>query len=43
LRKVERPEIVTWSLEEYARLLAVTKALDPMWYAACCLAGEAGL
>jgi integrase len=41
--KVERPEIVAWSLEEYARLLAAAKALDPMWYAACCLAGEAGL
>jgi integrase len=41
--KVERPEIVAWSLEEYARLLATAKALDPMWYAACCLAGEAGL
>ncbi len=41
--KVERPEIVAWSLEEYARLLAAAKALDPTWYAACCLAGEAGL
>ena len=41
--KVERPEIVAWSLEEYARLLAAAKALDPVWYAACCLAGEAGL
>lgn len=43
LLKVERPEIVAWSLGEYARLLAAAKALDPMWYAACCLAGEAGL
>jgi len=43
LLKVERPEIVAWSLEEYARLFAAAKALDPMWYAACCLAGEAGL
>ena len=41
--KVERPEIVAWSLEDYARLLAAAKALDPMWYAACCLAGEAGM
>jgi integrase len=41
--KVERPEIVAWSLEEYARLLAAAQKLDPMWYAACCLAGEAGL
>jgi integrase len=30
-------------LEEYATLLTAAKALDPMWYAACCLAGEAGL
>ena len=43
LLKVERPEIVAWSVEEYATLLAAAKALDPMWYAACCLAGEAGL
>ena len=41
--KVEHPEIVAWSLEEYARLLDAAKALDPTWYAACCLAGEAGL
>jgi len=43
LLQVERPEIVAWSLEEYARLLAAAKALDPIWYAASCLAGEAGL
>lgn len=43
LLKVERPEIVAWSVEEYARLLAAAKTLDPMWYAAVCLAGEAGL
>ena len=30
-------------MEEYATLLAAAKALDPMWCAACCLAGEAGL
>ncbi len=41
--KVERPEIAAWSLEEYARLIAAAKALDPMWYAAYYLAGEAGL
>ena len=33
LFKVERPEIVAWSVEEYATLLAAAKALDPMWYA----------
>jgi integrase len=43
LLKVERPEIVAWSVEEYARLLAAAKTLDPIWYAAVCLAGEAGL
>jgi integrase len=43
LLKVERPEIVAWSVEEYARLLAAAKKLDPIWYAAVCLAGEAGL
>lgn len=43
LLKVERPEIVAWSVEEYATLLAAASALDPTWYAACCLAGEAGL
>lgn len=43
LLRVERPEIVAWSLEEYARLLAAAKALDPNWYAAVCLAGEAGM
>src|SRR5580765_6897450 len=41
LLKVERPEIVAWSIEEYARVLAAAKRLDPMWYAATCLAGEA--
>ena len=30
LLKVERPEIVAWSVEEYATLLAAAKALDPM-------------
>ena len=43
LLKVERPEIVAWSVDEYARLLMAAKGLDPIWYAASCLAGEAGL
>jgi integrase len=43
LLKVERPEIVAWSLEEYARLLEAARRLDPVWYTAVCLAGEAGL
>ena len=41
--KVERPEIVAWDFEQYARLLAAAKAEGDEWYAALCLAGEAGL
>lgn len=41
--KVERPEIVFWEFEEYARILAAAKGDDPRWYTAVCLAGEAGL
>ncbi|MGE5183154.1 MAG: tyrosine-type recombinase/integrase [Acidobacteriota bacterium] len=41
--KVERPEIVAWDFEQYARLLAAAKAEGDEWYAAICLAGEAGL
>ena len=40
--KVERPEIVVWDFAQYARLLAAAKEGDE-WYAAVCLAGEAGL
>jgi len=43
LFKVERPEIESWDFEQYARLLAAAKAEGPDWYAAVCLAGEAGL
>jgi len=43
LYKVERPEIEPWDFEQYARLLAAAKAEGPDWYAAVCLAGEAGL
>jgi integrase len=43
LFKVERPEIVAWDFAQYARLLAAAKAESPDWYAAVCLAGEAGL
>lgn len=43
LLKTERPELVAWSLDEYGRLLRAAKEFDPMWYAAACLAGEAGL
>ena len=43
LFKTERPEIVPWDFEQYARLLAAAKTEGPEWYAAACLAGEAGL
>lgn len=41
--KVERPEIVAWGFAQYARLLAAAKLEGDEWYAAICLAGEAGL
>jgi integrase len=41
--KVERPEIVAWDFEQYARLLAAAKAEGEEWYVAVCLAGDAGL
>ncbi len=41
--KVERPEIVAWDFEQYVRLLASAKTEGEEWYAATCLAGEAGL
>jgi len=43
LFKVERPEIESWDFEQYARLLASAKVEGADWYAAVCLAGEAGL
>ena len=43
LRKVDRPEIEAWTIEEYAKLLAGARKEGPWWYAAVCLAGEAGL
>jgi integrase len=41
--KTERPEIEPWDFEQYARLLAAAKIEGADWYAAVCLAGEAGL
>jgi integrase len=41
--RVERPEISAWDFEQYARILIAAKADDEEWYAAACLAGEAGL
>ncbi|MBS1124693.1 MAG: int, partial [Deltaproteobacteria bacterium] len=38
-----RPEIEAWTVEEYAKLLAGARKESPWWYAAVCLAGEAGL
>lgn len=43
LLKCERPEIETWSFEEYARLLVAAHAAGSMWHVALSLAGEAGL
>jgi len=43
LFKVERPEIESWELQEYARILAAARKEGPAVYAAVCLAGEAGL
>jgi integrase len=43
LRPTERPEIECWDFDQYARLLAAAKQEGPMWFAAVCLAGEAGL
>jgi integrase len=43
LYKCERPEIEAWDFAQYARLLAAAKAEGEDWYAAVCLAGEAGL
>jgi integrase len=42
MSKVERPEITPWDFEQYARLLAAARVEGPDWYAAVCLAGEAG-
>ena len=43
LLKIERPEIVPWELDEYSRILKAAREYGPEWYAAVCLAGEAGL
>jgi len=43
LFKCERPEIEAWDFAEYARILAAAKVEGEDWYAAVCLAGEAGL
>ena len=43
LLKVERPEIQWWDFDEYQRILEAAKVEGSQWYAAVCLAGEAGL
>jgi integrase len=43
LFKLERPEIEWWDYREYARVLDAAKREGAEWYAAVCLAGEAGL
>lgn len=43
LFKLERPEIEWWDYREYVRVLDAAKREGADWYAAVCLAGEAGL
>jgi integrase len=43
LFRVEAPEIVSWEIDEYVRLLAAAQEEGSEWYVAACLAGEAGL
>jgi len=43
LFKVEASEIEFWEIEEHARLLGAAEKLEPVVFAAICLAGEAGL
>lgn len=43
LFKTERPEIEFWDFGEYARVLQAARTEGDAWYAAACLAGEAGL
>ena len=43
LLKVERPEIVWWEFDQYARILEAARKEGHECYAAVCLAGEAGL
>jgi len=43
LFKVERPEIVAWDFDQYARLLTAARSEGNDWYASVALAGEAGL
>ena len=43
LFKIERPEIVAWDFEQYPRIVSAAKLESDEWYAAVCLAGEAGL
>src|SRR5581483_9609409 len=41
--KHERPEVEWWDFEQYARLLQAAQDAGDDWFAAVCLAGEAGL
>ena len=43
LFKLERPEIEYWDYRQYARVLEAARREGAEWYAAVCLAGEAGL
>jgi integrase len=43
VKKIERADLEAWSFDEYRRILEAAKSEGPIWYAATCLAGEAGL
>jgi integrase len=43
LYRLERPEVTWWEFDQYPRILAAAREEGPEWYAAVCLAGEAGL
>jgi integrase len=43
LLKIEPKEMLPWEFGEYVRILGAARAEGPIWYAAVCLAGEAGL
>src|SRR5690606_35787887 len=42
LGKFERPQVVAWEMEEYARILAAAEREGQEWHIAALLAGEAG-
>jgi integrase len=43
LFRVEQPEIETWTFDEYGNILEAARTVEPDWYLATLLAGDAGL